>query len=83
MGSDRPVNYSTTDGQKETGGSCSFQIHEYTTNALRIRQDTPGMGWQSKDCTSCLLLGMSCRSFCTPSTPWTGFPFQTRDEDSR
>lgn len=43
----------------------------------------PGIGWQSKHCTSCLVKGIFFMSALTPSEPWNGVPFHVKEELAR
>ena len=43
----------------------------------------PGIGWQSKDCTSCCVFGIFDMRSRTPCEPSCGFPFQLTAELGR
>ena len=41
------------------------------------------MGWQSKHCTSCFVVGVSFNKSRTPSAPENGLPFQVIADEGR
>ena len=65
-------------------GGCAPGNSEMRTGFKSgIEGSMPGIGWQSKDCTSCFVAGILTTSSCSPSVPWKGFPFHVKEELGR
>lgn len=60
---------------------CTIFSATYACKTRHI--DVPGIGWQSKDWTSCFVGGIFAISSLTPSEPVYGVPFQVNADPAR